>query len=215
VFLFISYSFSDVTDDAVDESRESDSDEEPDPEPVQQRGPAYDYAPYDNWLMAFNGTAVGPKHIPEEADEISIMQLFLTDEILNKLVIETNRYAKQYLDSHPNLPTFSRFLKWYDTTLPEMRAFIAILLLTGISKRSSYDLYWSSDPLIDMKGFRDIMSRDRFMNIMSFFHVVNNDDALPRDHPNHDKAFKIRPMIDAFVPLWQRYYNLDREIAID
>lgn len=52
----------DVTDDAVDESRESDSDEEPDPEPVQQRGPAYDYAPYDNWLMAFNGTAVGPKH---------------------------------------------------------------------------------------------------------------------------------------------------------
>ena len=59
------------------------------------------------------------------------------------------------------------------------------------------------------------MSRDRFLNILSFLHVVNNDDARPREHPNHDKAFKIRSLIDILVPLWQRHYKPNKEISID
>ena len=78
-----------------------------------------------------------------------------------------------------------------DSYAAEMRAFIGILMVTGISKRSSFELYWSSDPLLDMKGFRDIMARDRFLNILSFFHLENNERNRPRDHPDHDKIFKV------------------------
>ena len=37
-----------------------------------------------------------------------------------------------------------------------------------------------------MKGFRDIMSRDRFFGIIKFFHLATNEIAHPRDHPDYD-----------------------------
>ena len=66
-----------------------------------------------------------------------------------------------------------------------------------------------------MPGFRNIISRDRFLTILSFLHLVNSDNAVPREHPNHDKAFKVRPLIDMLVPLWLRHYTPNKEISID
>lgn len=66
-----------------------------------------------------------------------------------------------------------------------------------------------------MKGFREVMSRDRFMVILQFFHLVNNDNQLPRGDANYDKAFKIRSIIDYLVPKWQMYFGPDKELSVD
>ena len=167
------------------------------------------------WLQNFFRPGfIGPKHIPEDPTENDIMKLFLNDNFYDLAIQETNRYAENYV-TNATLKENSRAHKWTPVTRDEMQAFIALLLLTGISKRSSYNLYWSSDPLIDMKGFRDIMTRDRFLSILQFFHLVNNEDALPREHANYDKGFKIRPLVNLLVPLWQHYYGPDKEVSVD
>ena len=167
------------------------------------------------WLMEFDRSNVGPQHVDEDLTEIELFSLFFSDDLYEHFVNETNRYANNYLQNHPNLPQFSRMRKWTDTSVAEMKAFIGILMLSGVCKRSSYELYWSTDPLIEIKVFRDIMPRDRFLVLLSFFHVSNNENAVPRDHPDHDKAFKIREVIDFLVPKWQHYFNPGKEIAVD
>ena len=42
----------------------------------------------------------------------------------------------------------------------------------------------------------NVMTRDRFKEILSNLHFSNNNEALPKDHPNHDRAFKVRWLID-------------------
>ena len=171
---------------------------------------------YDHpWLQNFFRPGfIGPKRIPDDPSENDIMKLFLNDAFFDLCIQETNRYADHFISTH-TISANARAAKWTPVTRNEMSAFIALLLLTRISKRSSYDLYWSSDPLIDMKGFREVMPRDRFLSILQFFHLVNNENALLRDNPNYDKAFKIRPLIDLFIPLWQHYYGPDKEVSVD
>ena len=129
------------------------------------------------WLRQFDRTQVGPQHIPEDASESDIIRLLLNDDFFELCVTETNRYANNYIATH-ELSQHSRAKKWKDVATEEMVAVRALLLLTGVNRRSSYDLYWSTDPLIDMKGFRDIMPRGRFLSIMNFLHLVDNDRIL-------------------------------------
>ncbi|XP_067659977.1 uncharacterized protein [Haliotis asinina] len=46
--------------------------------------------------------------------------------------------------------------------------------VTGLSKKPSYESYRSSDPQLACKGFKAIMARDRFIQILMFFHLNDN-----------------------------------------
>ncbi|BFZ22082.1 hypothetical protein BsWGS_25121 [Bradybaena similaris] len=96
-----------------------------------------------------------------------------------------------------------------------MRVFIGVLLLMGLTRQSSFNLYWTTDRFLEMLGFREIISRDRFLSILSVFHVVDNSKQKPRDHPEYDKSFKIRPLLNMLLPLWQKYFHLQKEISVD
>ena len=85
---------------------------------------------------------------------------------------------------------------WTNTNVPEMKAFIAILLFMVYVKFPSYQDYWTTEPLMEMPGFCSIMSRNRFNAIMQFLHITNNEDALAANDPNYDKLYKIRPLTD-------------------
>ena len=77
-----------------------------------------------------------------------------------------NRYAGteiEHLRRLRRLKVTSRGSKWTDVDISEMKAFVGIVLLMGYA-----------------------MSRDRFLAILTFFHLSDNSIALPYDHPNHD-----------------------------
>ncbi|KAK9507807.1 hypothetical protein O3M35_007581 [Rhynocoris fuscipes] len=44
------------------------------------------------------------------------------------MVIESNRYALQFFESQPNLKPHSRPKYWTPCTIPEMEAFVAVIL---------------------------------------------------------------------------------------
>lgn len=59
----------------------------------------------------------------------------------------------------------------------------------------SYRMFWSNQTRFN--PFFETMSRNRFDNLRTNFHISDNDLMLPRDNPLHDKLFKIRPFISS------------------
>ena len=96
-----------------------------------------------------------------------------------------------------------------------MKAFIALILYMGLVKLHSYKVYWSKHHLINFEGIQAIMSRDRFLNILQFFHCNNNDAVLPEDDPQYDPAYKITGLSSLLVHKWQSAYTPAREISVD
>ena len=62
---------------------------------------------------------------------------------MDLLVSETNRYLTWKMDQLGGRDIY-RLVQ--DLTLPEFKAFLATLILIGLSPRGNYELYWSISP---------------------------------------------------------------------
>lgn len=67
--------------------------------------------------------------------------LFFDEEVLDFLVVETNRYAHQTLNAKI-LSQFSRLRKWSDVDRTEMRNFLGLILWMGLVKMPTLRHYW-------------------------------------------------------------------------
>lgn len=75
-----------------------------------------------------------------------LVKLFLTDDIMNILVQQTNMYAEQFITSH-TLSSKSRVNRWHDTDTNEMWKFIGIMWLMGIVGKPTIESYWTRNRL--------------------------------------------------------------------
>jgi hypothetical protein len=167
------------------------------------------------WLTDFEDPPrKGPLFDGEDLEPFQVFSRVMTDEVYELLVEETNSLARKTL-AETTLKPFSIMKNWKDVDLVEMRAFVGILYYFGMVKMPSYKMYWSRDGISEMRGFRGIMSRNRWMAIWKCFHIVNNDDNPPRDDPNHDKIHKIRPIMEILIRNWQSLYNPAQELSVD
>ena len=125
-------------------------------------------------------------------------QLYVDEDFLNFLVIETNRYAEQYIRAHPELPPHSRVRAWQPVNRDEMKHFLGLTLLMGIVQKPRINLYWSTDPLLSSPIFSAVMSRDRYLLSLKFLHFNDNTNAPDVQDPNRDRLYKVRPVLDHF-----------------
>lgn len=127
-------------------------------------------------------------NIPEGIKSpIDIYKLFVTDEIINKMVEETNKYAETYIQS-ATLKNASRAKKWIPTDYNEMCVFMGILITMGLVKLPSIYCYWSKKSCYRNDYICSLMSRDRFILMLKFWHFSENSSI----NPNSDKLSKIR-----------------------
>ena len=167
------------------------------------------------WLRAFNQRC-GPLIHDAEATIPDIFSDLLPDGFIQLMVRETNRYADQWFASiggRDALSPSARARSWKDTNEEEMSAFLGTILFMGLVKLPTYQLYWANNWMLDI-GMK-VISRDRFLSILSFLHCANNEEMPRRDTPNFDKIFKIREVLEMFVASWQEHYYPAREVAVD
>lgn len=80
--------------------------------------PSYNWVPSESWSPTIHRfTATSKISVDTSVDtsnfnSVSYLKLFLTDQLISHVVVETNRYAKQYIKSNPNASRwfFQRFL---------------------------------------------------------------------------------------------------------
>lgn len=153
---------------------------------------------------------VGLKRPAYQADSpLECLRLFLTAEVLNQIVTETNRYRTQQNAAKPSP------LPWHDLTVEELLAFFAIILAMGLIKLPELELYWRRNSIFEMHWFGSILTIRRFKQILRYLHLSNNQADLPPGDPNRDKLFKLG-MLPSILS--QKFFAMNapaRELSID
>lgn len=156
----------------------------------------------------------GPKHrIPSNSELIDYFNLFFTATFLSTIVLETNRYAANFLNSQVNLKPKSRVRAWKPITLLELKAFIAVILEMGITRRPSIYSYWEQNSRC-IPWFRKMFARDRFQLILKFFHVVDNSTLVPPGQPNYDPCARFSYVVDHANKIFRLYYVPHQQLSI-
>ena len=123
---------------------------------------------------------------------------------------ETNRYA------NGNTSTAPHARPWYDTTVPEMKAFVGMLIIMGIVVLPRLELYWTtSHPLIAQSGIASVMPRVRFEQLFRFLHLNDNNNQVPIGDPRYDRLFKVRKLLHIVTPKFESEYVPHKQVSVD
>lgn len=133
---------------------------------------------------------------------------FLSDKIIQHMVVETNRYAQQIIES-ASLSRHSRLIKWKNVSSNEIEIFLGIIFWMGLNKKPKLSDYWSKK-LIYENRVTNIMSRNRFELILRMWHFSNNQECT-----EGDRLFKIQPLIDLLLERFQLANIPNKDICID
>lgn len=83
------------------------------------------------------------EEITFEAEEtpLAYFQIFMTDEILNYIAEQTNKYHKQtveILKASDKLKKYSRILRWKEVDITDIKNYLGIILWMGIHSNKNY-----------------------------------------------------------------------------
>ena len=96
-----------------------------------------------------------------------------------------------------------------------MKAFINMLIVMGVAKPHSLEMYWtSSDVDLAPPFIRNVMPRDRFKQLLRCFHVNAVDPSLVTCTPNYDRLYKVHKLLDHVFPLFESAYTTHKELSI-
>ena len=147
----------------------------------------------------------GP-NIPIHAESpTDIFDCLFTPDLIEVLVFQTNLYAIQrYGDS-----------RFVPTNTAEIRCFLGLNLMMGITKKPSYRDYWSSSIQMRDPYISSSMSRDRFDWLLSNLHVNDNLVQPKKGEVGFDKLYKLRPLIDILSETYFKCYEPNQHQSID
>ena len=88
----------------------------------------------------------------------------------------------------------------WTVTLEEMKAFIGLNIAMGIVIMREARKYWEKKWLINVPSFAQVMSRNRFFQILRYLHVSDDAAIINPGQPGYDKQHKIRPLLELLFP---------------
>lgn len=221
-------------DDSNDEAESSDDNEEDDEEDSSAEEEAAnesdntdDTVEYDDsafaWSakevavrsrLSFTGTPGRKVPVADVENPLMYFELFITGEIVENIVVETNRYAGQLLHA-ATLKRKSRINKWVDVTVDELMVYLTIVLYQGIIQKSEEEMYWTTKPLLATPYILKMMTGRRFSLIDKCLHFCDNT-SMPQTTSAAEKSFlKIKPFYDALIQRFSTVYVPEQNIAID
>ena len=165
-----------------------------------------------SWINMHNTLRV-PKKIIIQLSMIYIF--FSTDDAFwNNLCTMTELRAHQVEVTKPD----AYFLKHMKAPLStdEMKAFIGVrIYMEYFLIKRTYASYWRDDGqffISETPGFNDIFSRDRFLAIWSYLHLVDEQDATI---DKTDRIYKLRPCLNTLLGKFQNHYVPHKFLSLD
>lgn len=151
---------------------------------------------------------------------IDYFSLFFSEPVLMQIVRYTNLYAAHFLsqpqitewiEAHPS----SRYRHWKDVTLEDIKAYLAILLNMGITKRNIVSTYWSTRKSQKIDFYGGVMAYNKFVLISRMLHVSDVVNEKPRGDPDFDPWAKVRPILSQINETFKYFYTPSQNISID
>ncbi|XP_039287939.1 piggyBac transposable element-derived protein 3-like [Nilaparvata lugens] len=133
----------------------------------------------------------------ETTDPVKYFELLYDDEVLDLICDFSNLYAFQ--NGEPN----------FKVEKNEMRVFLAILLISGYCQVPRLRMYWDERPDTNNKAIADAMSRNRFIQIMKYFHACDNNNL------SKHRFAKVLPLWNKLNENWLKYFPNEVNLSID
>ena len=170
------------------------------------------------WSSTLNNVVVEPFErdtgptIQISADPTDLFLKFFTPQLIQHITAETNRYAASCLAS--SNPSNGPVPEW-STSEEEIRAYLGLSILMGITKLPDLYDYWSTSDVLHNFAIASRISRKRFLEIQRYLHFTNNADIIPRGEEGYDRLPKVRPVLDSVRASFLANYKPHRKNAID
>lgn len=160
----------------------------------------------------------GPRNLPpRNSNPITYFYLFFTNVIWGMMVRETNAYASRQIESAINGGTLtpnSRLRRWKETSIKEMKRFMALLINMGLNYKQNIENYWSTVRSQRLPFFPDNMSLVRFQALRSMFHL-SSLQYIPKGQLGHDPWFKVRHFYELMNGYFKVYFIPNQNISLD
>lgn len=124
--------------------------------------------------------------MPATAAALDFFQLFVPDNCIQNMVVQTNMYAKKFQER------FGSDEGWRPVTAQEMKAFLGFVISTSVHRCESVLSIWSSG-FFSNRSIALKMSQSRFEKILKYFHIV----AFRPSQGSNQGLYKIQPFLDS------------------
>lgn len=124
--------------------------------------------------------------MPASATALDFFQLFVPDNCIQNMVVQTNMYAKKFQER------FGSDEGWRPVTAQEMKAFLGFVISTSVHRCESVLSIWSSG-FFSNRSIALKMSQSRFEKILKYFHIV----AFRPSQGSNQGLYKIQPFLDS------------------
>jgi Transposase IS4 len=139
------------------------------------------------------------RQFTETLTPFAIFNAFFDDEVVEYMVSMTNLYAQRDKGKHG-----------FTTDVAEMRLFLAMLLLSGYTVLPRRKMYWENSDDVFNKAMSDAMSRNRFEELLSVFHLADNQNLNASD-----TMAKVRPLFTKINEKCLQYFLNDECLSVD
>lgn len=146
--------------------------------------------------------------------EIEYFKLFFTDELFNQIVKETNKYAKDKIQINTPLSKNSAWRTWVDSTVPEMKAFIGLIMNMALNPKPTIQDYFSTNFLDYQPYFKSIFSRERFMQLFWALHLGPPQSTGPV-LGTLTRSGKVRKFLQYLETKFQEHFCPSDKLSID
>lgn len=143
-----------------------------------------------------------------DKNELDFMQLFFPDDLMDHIIVETNRYAsdKQKNKTGKIEPPFTK---------SELYAYFGIRTYMSIVNIQKSDTYWSNDCVFGQFYISKILPRDRYDRLTQYLHINDNSKNPPKGTPGHDKLHQFRPVNDVIMKKCLENYHPHQNVSVD
>lgn len=142
-----------------------------------------------------------PNKITSLKSPIDFFSYFFTDDLYQHIMSQSQLYSIQCDVNKP-----------VNITKIELQQYIGICLFTSIVVIPNVRRYWNTN--IGFTLVKETMSVNRFEKIRRFIHFNDNSQALSKENVNHDRLYKLRPIVD-FLNEKFGSVPLERNLSID
>ena len=118
-----------------------------------------------------------------------VFEFFFDDEVIELII----RFSKTY--------AVDEGAHQFHLTMEEMRAFLAVILLSGYATLPRRRMYWEKLSDVNNEAVSSTLSRYRFEEILRFLHLANNNNLA-----KEDKFAKIRPLASLLNEKWLAHF---------
>ncbi|KAI5696018.1 hypothetical protein M8J75_007003 [Diaphorina citri] len=146
----------------------------------------------------FDGPSGIQIEVPENPSPLDMYNLLIGDEIIDLIVLETNRFAEQSQQ------------EFEPTDNEEIKKFLFLAMHMGLVKLGAIPDYWSTSPLYNLPLPRSVMSRNRFQILLKNVHFADNTQI-----EQGDRLGKIKRITELIQQKYKALYYPGKDFVID